>query len=175
MQKRGYKVPPLGGQDIFAISKELRKQLDMSDVIYMDIAWLLETLGCYDILDYEYCEDSDTMHYGEAFYNPVEKKILIPDSVYNAACVGKGRARFTIAHEMGHFFLKHSAVLGRNNDTTWKAYIDSEWQADAFAGYFLAPPSLVDPRSTAENIAVDFGLSFQAARIALNNAKKFRS
>ena len=175
MRKRGYKVSGRSTQKILKEAEQLRKSLIWSERKYFPIVSFLEVLAEENILNFEVCEDSEVANRGEAFYDPVEKKIIIPDSVYEAAYSGQGRARFTITHELGHFFLEHSVVFGRNDDVVWKPYIDSEWQANTFAGFFLAPPSLISLKSTAEQIAVDFGLSFEAAIIALNNAKKFRS
>jgi len=132
-------------------------------------------MHCHDILNTEICDDADVAYRGEAFYDPAEKKIIIPDSVYCAACSNQGRARFTVAHELGHFFLGHTVAFGRNDycdDNEWRPFIDSEWQADNFAGFFLAAPHLINMHSTTNQVSIEFGLSLQAAEIAIKNAKK---
>lgn len=60
-------------------------------------------------------------------------------------------ARFTIAHEIGHFQLHHSLIPADEikNREDWKRLVleqqddevDFEWQADAFAGCILMPTS----------------------------------
>lgn len=55
-----------------------------------------------------------------------------------------GRDRFTIAHEVGHYFMhdERSIVFGKSNGPM-PLYRDSEWQADVFAGELLAPSYLI--------------------------------
>ena len=165
-------MPPISKHGILQETNHIRKMLGLDKEKFFDVVSILEFLALHEILEYEICEDSEAMHKGEAFYDPAQKKIIIPDTVYNMACDGHGRARFTVTHELGHFFRKHTVVFGRNNDVEWKAYEDSEWQADVFASYLLAPPQLVAQYRNSNDVANTFGLSNQAAEIALNNAKK---
>lgn len=66
------------------------------------------------------------------------------------------RDRFTIAHELGHFFL-HSRMgeiaIRVNRETKTSSLL--EWQANWFAGAFLMPSNLV-------NELLPLGLSFSA-------------
>lgn len=77
--------------------------------------------------------------------------ITIPSEIFYAALAGDGRARFTIAHEVGHVWLHNNyfqgcilenkvAVANRSNIRTFE---DPEWQAEAFASAILMPASMV--------------------------------
>lgn len=71
--------------------------------------------------------------------------LIIPEQTYRDARIGRGRARFTIAHEVGHVVL-HSAEstslnLARLQNQIYKEdkTYDPEWQADVFAAELLCP------------------------------------
>jgi Zn-dependent peptidase ImmA (M78 family) len=80
--------------------------------------------------------------------------ISFEDSVINidnSQCETEARARFTIAHELGHFFLEHSQfmvgescydshlVSEERNDLTIPDVMRMEWQANQFASCLLLP------------------------------------
>ena len=175
MRKRGYKVSPQSEKGIVERAVQIREMVKgLCKGNFVMIIHLLEVLHYNDVLYLEVCDDSEAERKGEAFFNPSTRTITLPDSVYCAVCEGQGRARFTVAHEIAHFFLGHSLVFGRNGDSDWKPYVDSEWQADTFASAFLAPPYLIDIHKSADQIASEFGLSIQAAKIALEKTKKAR-
>lgn len=65
-------------------------------------------------------------------------------------CVTKDRARFTLAHELGHYILGHGAYILRErcydshleekrNDVSIKDIMRLEWQANQFASFLLLP------------------------------------
>lgn len=71
--------------------------------------------------------------------------LIIPEQTYRDARIGRGRARFTIAHEIGHVVL-HSAEsiqLARKQIDYYKGdkHYSPEWQADVFAAELLCPSS----------------------------------
>ncbi|OLN21329.1 hypothetical protein BTO30_15575 [Domibacillus antri] len=69
----------------------------------------------------------------DAKLDPVKKIIIINESQNNIA-----RRRFTIAHELGHFVLRHYINPWDFEDPeTGKSYIENE--ADEFAGSILMP------------------------------------
>lgn len=73
--------------------------------------------------------------------------MIIPEQTYRDARIGRGRAKFTIAHEVGHVVL-HSAEsiqLARKQTEYYssdKEY-SPEWQADVFAAELLCPSSQI--------------------------------
>jgi Zn-dependent peptidase ImmA (M78 family) len=98
---------------------------------------------------------------------PHENLIILPNTVYNEAVEGRGRARFSVAHEVSHYILidEGSIALARTNIAIPK-YQQPEWQANALASEILIVPRL-SVGMTAETIADVFGVSFQAAEIHL--------
>jgi hypothetical protein len=99
---------------------------------------------------------------------PYENLILLPDTVYSEAVNGKGRARFSVAHEVSHYFLidEGSITLARSNAAIPK-YRDPEWQANTLAAEILIPPYLSDGMNE-EMIAQNFGVSIEAAKVHLS-------
>lgn len=96
---------------------------------------------------------------------PERNEIVIREDVYDQAYNGNGRARLTIAHELYHF-LEHSkgtVALARTSAQEVPAYMDPEWQADAFGGELLVPYDLTNDMSI-EEIEVKCGVSHAAAR-----------
>lgn len=75
-------------------------------------------------------------------------ELIVDAAVYDRVQQNDGRARFTLAHELGHCML-HAAQLHKLNlnpgrvvlyrRVDLKPYNDPEWQANAFAGALLMP------------------------------------
>lgn len=97
--------------------------------------------------------------------------VIIVNSNQTAA-----RQRFTIAHELGHY------VLHRNESDAFEDEIFfrsgekdlSEYQADNFAAELLMPKELFTQAlnkegCTIESLSAQFGVSYVATRIRLNN------
>jgi Zn-dependent peptidase ImmA (M78 family) len=90
----------------------------------------------------------------EAKFDPVERLLYLRESTFCAANAmysfsesHRKRARFTIAHEIGHIALKHQGThyRGRINDRL-RAFAgraqQNEREAEKFAAAFLAPAHL---------------------------------
>lgn len=112
-----------------------------------------------------YAESNDGATHYDA--NTDRYIILYNDDAY------KGRMRFTVAHELGHVFLKHLCVLSEskvaaNNlfDSSYKVF---EIEADRFASMVLCPfPVLRELNiNSAAQIRTFCGLSKQASEIKL--------
>ncbi len=78
---------------------------------------------------------------------------------------GNPRARFTIAHEIGHFALAHRGIRQRNLDANNLTAQRKQWEKEAnqFAAFFLAPTNLADDCDSPSDIANEFRLSNQAS------------
>ncbi len=77
------------------------------------------------------------------------------------------RKAFTIAHELGHFFMIciFGFKLQRNfSHEEIPPYQDPEWQAKCFAGEFMIPAGLVQ-NMTPHEIAKSCGVSLDAAKV----------
>ncbi|MBQ9006577.1 MAG: ImmA/IrrE family metallo-endopeptidase [Atopobiaceae bacterium] len=89
---------------------------------------------------------------------PDKHIIRIREDIYDRACAGKGRDRFTVCHEMGHLFMHaHLDVSMARTRGSYPAYESSEWQANAFAGELLMPHDAIvgmDIREVADRFMV---------------------
>jgi hypothetical protein len=97
------------------------------------------------------------------------------------------RQRFTAAHELGHFWLKHDASIDLQTEILARNELDrlepKEMVAEAFAAWFLMPPELLDaaladlrikkPGSPEDVYALSLrlGTSYQATAYHLPNLK----
>lgn len=118
--------------------------------------------------------DDNKLAYNEyAKYYPDRNELLIKESVYIAACEGDGRHRFTVSHELGHYFMHKNAVsLARHSDSIEvPRFMDPEWQANVFAGALLINSNRIKDMPP-EKIAQKCGVSYQAATIAINQLNK---
>lgn len=104
---------------------------------------------------------------------PDQKHMKLPRTVYERAAAGEGRARFTMAHELGHLFLHAGIPFARSSPTggTIAAYECSEWQANEFAAAILMPASLVRECGSIRDIMERFGVSKAAAENRLKVLK----
>ncbi len=107
----------------------------------------------------------------EAAMSPDRMKMYIRNDVYDQLHQEDPRARFTIAHEIGHFVLHDEVTLTRSSQSKHEPFRDSEWQADCFAAELLAPIQACKEYSTIEDIMNVFGISYSCAQIRFNETK----
>ena len=81
--------------------------------------------------------------------------------------ISKQRARYTIAHELGHIFLGHPLKAGYHARTIDIDKPETEWQADRFAAGFLAPACVLWGLGlhTVDEIRSVCNISYAAAEI----------
>ncbi|MDQ0305258.1 ImmA/IrrE family metallo-endopeptidase [Ancylobacter polymorphus] len=109
----------------------------------------------------------------EAVFDPYGGILKIKESVFIAANSGAPRARFTIAHEIGHIMLGHNRIRHRRLDYDAKSatspVLADEMQANMFAGAFLAPYHLsgITLSSSIDELSERFQISSKAAEIRL--------
>jgi len=108
-----------------------------------------------DFLGFEYqvLDDFDEIFKeGElAKYDFNSNILFIKESQFDGACEDDPRCRFTLTHELCHFFLM--TVTGRHpkeSEEKPKVFQDPEWQANALAGYILVPPKEIEKLSVEE-------------------------
>lgn len=102
-------------------------------------------------------------------------EILISEEVYDQACDGDYRARFTIAHELGHAYM-HTTIdgfaQGKDKACYTEIYYDSEWQANTFAAELLIPTStlkdLLNKGVPVEVISKNFKVSKQCLEVKMH-------
>lgn len=120
---------------------------------------------------YEYVENSELPENTYAYYDPINNIMKIDENVYCRALKGSPRDIFTIAHEIGHYFLVDEIAFARSENEKIPAYMDPEWQANTFAAELLMPSDKILGMSIGE-IMRTCHVSKTAAGIAHKNAKK---
>ena len=105
--------------------------------------------------------------------------IDVKASVYDAALLGDGRARNTLAHELGHGVMHERKQLPRrangNAKFRWiKSFESAEHQANVFARAFLIDENYADGLANASEVAIEAGVSFECAQLFFKEATKRR-
>lgn len=173
--KDGFYVTPRSETEIRNFAEQFRKVItDNSNLKYLDIVKILEHKmpELFSGFRYEIVTPSE-MPDNEAEMNPTEFCIRIQEPVYMKAIKGDGHCRFTIAHELGHFFLHRQQPLSfarKAKDGNIPTYANSEWQADIFARNLLAPFSMTR-NLIPKQIEILFGVSQHVSNIiaGINN------
>ena len=91
--------------EIRQLVKEIRKKCGLTEEMKVPVCCLLEWLLEKLFLGYEWEIIPDNEMHEEGMTFTEAHKILIRESVYEGACNGEGRARFTVMHEIGHLIL----------------------------------------------------------------------
>ncbi len=167
-RREGFCVDPLSEAEIRVAAERLRavlydgghKYIDIIDLIERRMPLLFESFR-YEVV--EECELPDR----EAELNPYEFCLRVREEVYEKAFAHDGHCRFTLAHELGHFFLHRNQTLafGRTSENgEIPLYRNSEWQADTFARHLLVPLALARDMTVA-GIAAVFEVSLEVAKI----------
>lgn len=166
MNNRGYKVKPRTTANIRKIAQGFKDVLKINKS-YVPIVKLIEILHQKGIIELEIVAKDDMPdEYGLS--HPATGLIKIREDVYDKAVEGDGFARFTIAHEIGHFMLhRKQASYARSIGGKHKVYEDSEWQADKFAQELLIDERTLKNGATTVNIESEYGVSGKAAKISL--------
>jgi Zn-dependent peptidase ImmA (M78 family) len=113
--------------------------------------------------------DDERMADAEAYTQFRPPRIVVRESVYQLASEHEGRARMTLAHELGHFVLHKGLGKARGplseGSRISKPFNSAEWQARKFAAYFLLPEQVVRQFSSAAELSEGCRVSLQAASI----------
>lgn len=168
-RREGVVVPPKSRAVIENISATFREALgDARNVPRFPIVeiyeWLKEIApgGRYEVIESHLMGDDDARTY------PDKGLILLREEVYEAAAQEQGRARFTLAHELGHLIMHRNISFARiNPQSPPKIYENSEWQADVFASHLLMPEVLISGYSDVDEVMRDFRVSRKAAELRL--------
>ena len=168
----GFRVPELTEKRIWFSTDKLRRDSNLTDALCLDILDFIENKmsNCIDGLRLV-IDDSVLLPFQEAVMVPTDNIIVVRSTVYDDAADGKVRARFTLAHELGHAVL-HKDVQLNNWSDEWPDNCNSEIQADQFAASLLLPPRHVAKFSTPEEAARICGVSRESAQISLNRYRR---
>ena len=180
-RKRGFEVTPRSSVEIEKLTEKVRLFAQAKGCVdpsgYLDVVRLMEEGGMFSNQENgSYLDVVDDNELSSAFAQTLPNGIIrVRESIYNNAIDGNGHARFTIAHEIGHFIMHRKQMhMARKADDDTKIYCDSEWQADEFAGRLLVPTKDLKQYSniyTADEIAERYGVSASCAEVRLRKCK----
>jgi len=165
MTSQNFVVPPLSNHQIARKCDGIRLQFSLSEEPYFPVMPFLEEVldNAMRAVRLEIADKKEMGNY-EGFTDPHGEFIRLREDVYEKACYGNPRDRFTVAHELGHFFLHTGIPMARAKDIVgYKPYQLSEPQANRFAIELLAPKQFMLPRDTPETLALRHGISLSAA------------
>ena len=159
-----YIANPMSRKDIFKIARIVRLFSNRDSEVSFDVVRFLE----HDMLNFDpdfYVQivpDGD-MGVKHAEACPSEHTIRIAESVYIRAVAGSGRARGTIAHEIGHYIMHDgtSVRCARTHELV-PTFQDPEWQAKVFQSALLAPEHIIR-NMTVDEVSIKCGISWDAA------------
>jgi transcriptional regulator with XRE-family HTH domain len=179
----GRSVPQLGKEKIARKASQIRAAISSDVALPFDIVLFLDDQlqNICDGYDYKVLDDKkfvahliargwqlDGLNCVQAFTDPFDKEITLRECVYNAACKFDTtpdctKARFTIAHEVGHALLHDDLYDAGEYHRDQPLYVNSEWQADVAARYMLLAPRSVDCFDTAREMASSLLVTQQCA------------
>ncbi len=168
-RRRGMTVPPTSYVKLEALANKVRMifcgdslgRLPIVEIIELRLPKIL-TNFVFDV------RDRIEMGSAEGLVVNGERTLILRSEVYDAACRGEARARFTASHELGHFVMHHELGFARAACDSDPIYCDAEWQADSFAGFLMMPRSRAVTFSNVEHAAQECGMSPQAAKVQLS-------
>jgi hypothetical protein len=169
MSDLGRQALPMSGDAIRAYAQQVRDVLGFKKVPRVDCEVLLDIIlpQALEGFEYEIREQLEMLN-AEGYAAPDDRRIILREDVFLGACEGKGRDRFTIAHEIGHVLLHskerlvHARQIGK-----LPAYACPEWQANTFASEFLIDPRQLPPSPSEALIMETFGVTSSAASVWL--------
>ena len=165
-KRRGIFVPPLSTAVITGYAEKVRSIFIGDDTVEFPIIDVIETGICKIDPDYIFdVQDKDEMGHDEGRVPIGKNEIILRLDVYEGACAGDPRSRFTAAHEFAHYLMHRNISLARVRDGDDKIYCDSEWQADSFAGRLLMPPRHMSLFNGSEQMAAACRVSKNAAHV----------
>jgi transcriptional regulator with XRE-family HTH domain len=137
-KRRGIVVPPMSGAAIKEFADKVRSVFVHDSQVMFPIIDVLE-FRLSAIIDGFYLEVRDKAEMGEleGVVLAGRNGLCLREDVYDDACAGDGRARFTATHELGHFLMHRNVTMARIRDDNIPIYCDAEWQADRFAGALM--------------------------------------
>lgn len=167
-----FRVPPRGRKGLQMDALFIRSALKITTAFFPlieVIEHVLPRLMPEFILDVREMNDMKR-EYGNgtlAMTTPMSVRLELREDVYEELHRHDGRARFTVAHELGHMFLHRSETGFARFDrsASMPLYESSEWQADRFAAELLMPLSFATACRSASEIRAMFGVSMQSAEI----------
>jgi hypothetical protein len=169
-----YRVKPRSNQEVRQLAKKLRAYYGVTNDVYVDVLNCLKRDRIWTVrgvrrLNFFVRPDSEM---GRSEGSTISSKdivtIAVKESVRDAAFVGVGRARNTLAHELGHAVIHEGAPMHRRSDGNTKLnwlqpFESAEHQAKVFAPAFLVDDAVAGTLGSAEEVSLKFGMSLESA------------
>lgn len=174
-----YPTKPRSDAEVKGYAERLRKyfritsdEIDVLECLKSPRIW---TLRGEERLIFEICFD-ESLGEDDALttYAPGAVKISVTAAVHDAAKAGDGRARNTLAHELGHAVMHSGAPKARRTGAkaqgrpNWMRPAESaERQANVFGPAFLISDHAAEMLPDAKSLSKHFGVSFECAEVFL--------
>lgn len=169
-----FKVPPRSRESIERVATSLRDALRIRQAMF-PLLPVVESILPAVMPDFSFeVKEHHEMGDAHGLTFPERQEIWLREDVYEGVRRSKGRDRFTLAHELGHLLLHDQPGLARTPSAprSLRAFEDSEWQANNFAGFLLVPREVALKTPNALELSVACGVTLDAARVQLEILKK---
>ncbi|MGL3109819.1 ImmA/IrrE family metallo-endopeptidase [Bradyrhizobium sp. BR 1432] len=152
--------------EIRAVAQRLRRALLLTDQHAINVVDVVEFGLPKLIPDFtlSIVKDDDLPSDTLALAREDPPEIIVRESVYYEAAKHEPRARWIIAHEIGHIILLHGKVPLRGFPKAPVDVASAEHQANLFARYFLVAQNLAEGCNSPSAIATKFQVTNSAAR-----------
>lgn len=166
MSDFGFGVPPLSWAKIDDIVDNLRTRYGLVNRAYFPVVDLMELVMSNKLrmFDIEIVSREEMpSEYATTSHNG--RLLKIREDTYLKACSGEGRARFTLAHELGHMIMHCCGVevFALTSGEHVPHYRHSEKQANYFAASLLMPKKDFDANDSVHTVMSRHGVSREAA------------
>jgi transcriptional regulator with XRE-family HTH domain len=172
-KRRGITVPPLSTQIIRGHAENVRDAFGCQHLVEFPIVpileWAMPTIDPDFVLA---IWEKEEMGDDEGLVPLGKNTLILRKDVYDGACQNAGRHRFTACHEFAHYLMHRKIRLARASSDDDPIYIDSEWQADEFAGTLLMSPRHAVRFESAAEMAEACGVSRHAAEVMWSKYQK---
>lgn len=171
----------LNSQQMAELCQKYRDEFDIQHVELVDIVGILEFRLPEIFPGFRLIIKSNDEIVDYALSDPVNNRVVVRESVYDAACEGDTFCRFVLAHELGHFLLHsqkgktlHKSTTGYERAISRMNSMESaENQADMFASYFLISPKFAySLKGSPNELASRTGTPITVAKSVISGAKR---
>lgn len=168
-KRRGMIVPAQSRANLEDLAGKVRSKFCREDEAKIPIVEIIELHFPKIIPEYVFdVRDIAEMGGDEGRVIIGDNSLILRRDVYDGACNGETRARFTACHELGHYILHQSVALARSRSDQDPVYYDAEWQADTFAGFLMMSKAHASTFASIDDAAERCGMSAQAATVMLS-------